>query len=165
MVSSALEADAVTTRPTRRWLGANPESPALKGDTLPTWPLRHSCQYQQDQSWNSFHNRVWLLRFVGCLTSQQHASLSQGLIFSHNSVCCHTEKEVPDQTCYLTQLQHTDTRQTSPRADPMRPGAWQVATGVPIFQSLVWLIPDKNPMGKVGTKRSAALEVDILPLG
>ena len=29
---------------------------------------------------------------VGCLTSQQHASLSQGRIFSDNFTCCHTDK-------------------------------------------------------------------------
>ena len=29
---------------------------------------------------------------VGCLTSQQHASVSQGRICSDNFTCCHTEK-------------------------------------------------------------------------
>ena len=41
--------------------------------------------------------------FVGCLTSQQHASVSQGRICSDNFMCCHTEVEVADQTFYLTQ--------------------------------------------------------------
>ena len=45
---------------------------------------------------------LWLL-FVGCLTSQQHASVSQGWICSDNFMCCHTETEVADQTFYLTQ--------------------------------------------------------------
>ena len=31
---------------------------------------------------------------VGCLTSQQHASLSQGRICSDSFICCHTEIEV-----------------------------------------------------------------------
>ena len=35
---------------------------------------------------------------VGCLTSQQHASVSQGRICSDNFTCCHTETEVADQT-------------------------------------------------------------------
>ena len=39
---------------------------------------------------------------VGCLTSQQHASISQGRICSDNFTCCHTEIEVADQTVYLT---------------------------------------------------------------
>ena len=33
---------------------------------------------------------------VGCLTSQQHASVSQGRICSDNFTCCHTETEVAD---------------------------------------------------------------------
>ena len=63
--------------------------------------------------------------FVGCLTSQQHASASQGRICSDNFTCCHTEIEVADQTFYLTQSQYTDTGSTSPSADPITPGAWQ----------------------------------------
>ena len=35
----------------------------------------------------------WL---VGCLTSQQQASVSQGRICSDNFTCCHTETEVAD---------------------------------------------------------------------
>ena len=64
----------------------------------------------------------WL---VGCLTSQQHASVSQGRICTDNFTCCHTQIEVADQTFYLTQSQYTDTGPTSPSADPITPGAWQ----------------------------------------
>ena len=64
---------------------------------------------------------VW----VGCLTSQQQASVSQGRICTDNVTCCHTEIEVADQTFYLTQSQYTDTGPTSPSADPITPGAWQ----------------------------------------
>ena len=62
--------------------------------------------------------------FVGCLTSQQHASVSQGRICTDNFTCCHTETEAADQTFYLTQSQYTDTGPTSPSADPISPGAW-----------------------------------------
>ena len=62
---------------------------------------------------------------VGCLTSQQQASVSQGRICTDNFTCCHTEIEVADQTFYLTQSQYTDTGPTSPGADPITPGAWQ----------------------------------------
>ena len=62
---------------------------------------------------------------VGCLTSQQHASVSQGRICSDNFTCCHTEIEVADPTFYLTRSQYTDTGPTSPSADPIMPGAWQ----------------------------------------
>ena len=62
----------------------------------------------------------WL---VGCLTSQQHASVSQGRICTDNLTCCHTEIEVADQSFHLTQSQYTDTGPTSPSADPITPGA------------------------------------------
>ena len=62
---------------------------------------------------------------VGCLTSQQQASVSQGRICSDNFTCCHTEIELADPTFYLTQSQYTDTGPTSPSADPITPGAWQ----------------------------------------
>ena len=62
--------------------------------------------------------------FVGCLKSQQHASVSQGRICTENFTCCHTEIEVVDQTFYLAQSQYTDTGPTSPSADPVMPGAW-----------------------------------------
>ena len=63
--------------------------------------------------------------FVGCLTSQQQASVSLGRICSDNFTCCHTETEVAHQTFYLTQSQYTDTGLTSPSAHPITPGALQ----------------------------------------
>ena len=68
-------------------------------------------------------NRVCLL--VGCLLSQQHASVSQVRICSDHFTCCHTEIEVADPTFHLTQSQYTDTGPTSPSTDPITPGAWQ----------------------------------------
>ena len=68
-------------------------------------------------------SKVCLL--VGCLTSQQHASVSQGRNCTDNFTCCHTEIEAADQTFHLTQSQYTDTGPTSPSADPITPGAWQ----------------------------------------
>ena len=47
--------------------------------------------------------------FVGCLTSQQHSSVSQGRICLDNCTYCHIEIEVADQTFYLNQSQYTDT--------------------------------------------------------
>ena len=69
--------------------------------------------------------RVVIVLFVGCLSSQQHASVSQGRICSDNFTCCHTEIEAADQTFHLTPSQYTDTGPTSPSADPITPGAWQ----------------------------------------
>ena len=77
----------------------------------------------------------WLF-FVGCLTSKQNASASQGRICSDNFTCCHTEIEAADQTIHLTQSQFTDTGPASPSTDRITPCA-RVATGVPIFKSLV----------------------------
>ena len=54
--------------------------------------------------------RTMFVLLVGCLTSQQHASESQGRICENNFTCCHTEIEVADQTFHLTQSQYTDTR-------------------------------------------------------
>ena len=68
---------------------------------------------------------VMICLLVGCLTSQRQASVSQGRICTDNLTCCHTEIEVADQTFHLTQPHYTDTRPTSPSADPIPPGAWQ----------------------------------------
>ena len=68
---------------------------------------------------------LFVCLFVGCLTSQQQASVSEGRISSDNFTCCHTEIDVADQTFYLTQSQYTDTGPTSPSAGPITPGAWQ----------------------------------------
>ena len=63
--------------------------------------------------------------FVGCLTSQQHASASSGRICSDNFTCCHTEIEVADPTLHLTQSQYTGTGPASPSTDATTPVAWQ----------------------------------------
>ena len=63
--------------------------------------------------------------FEGCLRSQKHASVSKGPICSDNCMCCHTETEVADPTCYLIQSWYTDTGQTSSSTDPITPGTWQ----------------------------------------
>ena len=82
---------------------------------------------------------------VGCLTSQQQASVSHGRICSDNFTCCHTEIEVADQTFYLTQSQYTDTGPTSPSADPIRPGAWQGSHWSANVQVTGMTRPRKNP--------------------
>ena len=76
-------------------------------------------------TWHFLELVIMVCLLVGCLMSQQHASVSQGRICSDNFTCCHTEVEVADQTFYLTQSQNTDTGLTSPSADPITPGAWQ----------------------------------------
>ena len=118
------------------------------------WPVIHftsvvdlsvfTCAVWKRKHWNSgsIHSIVcWCVQqfphicstvisqglclFVCCLTSQQHAGVSQGRICSDNCTCCHTEIEVADPTFYLTQSQYPDIGPTSPSADPITPGAWQ----------------------------------------
>ena len=80
---------------------------------------------RRSESCGDSRRGLFVVLFVGCLTSQQHASVSQGRICSGNFTCCHTEIEAADQTFHLTQSQYTDTGPTSPSADPITPGAWQ----------------------------------------
>ena len=54
-----------------------------------------------------------------CLTSQQHACISQGLTCSDNCTCCQVEVVAADQTCILTKAEYPDSGQTSPRAGPI----------------------------------------------
>ena len=84
-------------------------------------------------------------QFAGCLTSQQHASVSQGRICSDNSTCCHTETKVADPTSHLTQSQYTDTRATSPSIDPLTPGAWEGSHWSAYFEVTGMTRPRKNP--------------------
>ena len=87
--------------------------------------VRQSCQYVCTHILHLLVYVLCVVCFVGCLSSQQHASVSQGRICTDNFTCCHTEIEAADQTFHLTQSQYTDTGPTSPSADPITPGAWQ----------------------------------------
>ena len=82
-----------------------------------TSSLPHGCEH------NASLRGCCLL--VGCLTSQKHASVSQGRICEDNFTCCHTEIEVADQTFHITQSRYIDIGPKSPNTDPMTPGAWQ----------------------------------------
>ena len=98
--------------------------------------------------------------FVGCLTSRQHASVSQGQICSDNFTCCHAEIEVADQTFHLTQSQYTDTGPTSPSADPITPGAWQGSHRSANFS--VTGMTKKSRRKRDSNPGSSVLEVDAL---
>ena len=100
---------------------------------------------------------------VGCLMSQQHASVSQGWTRSDNCTCRHNEIRVADQIFFLTQSQSTDTGPTShteievadqicyislsrsirtpgqpvPLLALLLKAPGRVATGLPMFKSLV----------------------------
>ena len=63
----------------------------------------------------------------------------------HNFTCCHTEIEVADPTFYLPQSQCTDTGPTSPSADPITPGVWQVSHWRANFEVTAMTRPGKIP--------------------
>ena len=67
-------------------------SPARKGTVL----------YVFSSLERHFKLKEFVCLLVGCLTSQQHASVSQGRTCTDNFTCCHSEIEVADQTFYLT---------------------------------------------------------------
>ena len=85
---------------------------------------------------------------VGCLLASRPSNRlvylrdgSAQTIFTR----CHTEIEVADPTFYLTQSQYTDTRPTSPSADPIMPGAWQGSHWSANFEVTGMTRPRKNP--------------------
>ena len=81
--------------------------------------------YEEGMGWEERREKGFVCLFVGCLTSQQHESVSQGRIYSDKFTCCHTEIKVADQTFHLTQSQYTDSGPTSPNTDPITPGVYQ----------------------------------------
>ena len=121
------------------------------------------------ESADSFHYRpvfsvdgVCLL--VGCLTSHQHASVSQGRICSDNFACCHAEIEVADPTFYLTQSQYTDTGPISPSTDPVMSGTWQGSQWSANFEVTGMTRPRKNPSASgIWTRDLQLLRGDLNP--
>ena len=102
----------------------------------------------------------WLL---ACLTSQQHANVSQGRICSDKFTCCHTEIEVAGQTFYLTRSQYTDTGPTSPGADPITPGSWQLNhESAQFLKHQCDSTRKKIPRKRESNPGSAAPESDVL---
>ena len=101
----------------------------------------------------------WFLLFVSGLTSQQHASVSQGGIYSDNFMCCHTEIKVADQTFHLTQSQCTDIGPVSPSTDPIMPGTWQ---GSQFWSHWYDSTPEKSWRKRDSNPGSSALEADAL---
>ena len=100
---------------------------------------------------------------AGCLTSQQHVCVSQGLISSENCRCCHTETEAENQIYHLTQSQCSDTGTTSRSPDPITPGAWQGTHWSANFEVTGMTRPGKIPTEEAGIELgSAALEADAL---
>ena len=105
-------------------------------------------------------------KFVGCLTSQQHACVAQGRVCSDKFTCCHTEIEVADPTFHLTQSQYIDNGPTNPSTDPITPGAWQGSHWSANFSVTGMTRPRKKSLRKPDSNPGySALEADALPLG
>ena len=83
------------------------------------FPLRAGCCCCCWWWWWWWRRRWWWL--VGWLVTNVSATCwcISGTDLLRQFTCCHTEIEA-DQTLYLTQSQYTDTRPTSPSADPLR---------------------------------------------
>ena len=125
------------------------------------------CVHRLDLGLYSHTKQFWVgLSVVACLTSKQHASVSQGRIFSDKFTCCHTEIQVAGQSFYLTQSQYTDTGPTSPSADPITPGAWQGSHWSANFEVTGMTRPRKKSRRKRDSNPGpSALEADALPFG
>ena len=127
-----------------KWYGHITQSSRTGQDYSTGNSSRRETKRQTEETMGRQHQRVVCL-FVGCLSSQQHASVSQGRICTDNFTCCHTEIEAADQTFHLTQSQYTDTGPTSPSADPITPGAWQGSHWSANFEVTGMTRPRKNP--------------------
>ena len=97
------------------------------------------------------------LLFVSCLMSQQHASVSDGQTCSDSCTCHHNQREVADQTFYLTHLQYSDTGTTSPSTDPITPGTWHGSHWSINFQVTCMAWPGKRSTAKVGIELMSAI--------
>ena len=101
----------------------------LRDESAQTLARAATCrqQLQIKLSASPSHSILWTVccLLVGCLTSQQNASVSQGRTCFDNFTSCHMKTDDANQTLYLTQSQYTGTGPTSPSSDPITPGAWQ----------------------------------------
>ena len=102
--------------------------------------------------------------FVGCLMSQQHASVFQGRIFSDKFKCCDTGREVADQTFYLTQSKDTDIGPASPSTDLVTQGTWQGSHWSADCKIVRYDLTQKKSLHhkRESNLRSSAFKVDAL---
>ena len=105
--------------------------------------------------------RWWL--FVGCLTSQQHASsVSHGRVCSDSCTCCHTERYTLRIKLFISSS-HSILKpgQPVPELILLRQAPGRVATGIPMFEATGVTRPGKISTAIAGIEpRSAALGAD-----
>ena len=113
----------LTPKKSRRKRDSNPGSSALEADALTTRPTRRLLVAERPQNRASVYEGR--LVSYSCLTPSPPVRLSQGEGRICTCTCRHTDMERADQTFSLTRPHHTDTGSTSSSADPVTPGAWQ----------------------------------------
>ena len=74
---------------------------------------------------------------AGCLMSQKHAGVSQGRICEDNCTCCHTEIKLQIKLSVSPNHSILTPGRPVPALTLKRQAPGRVATGVPIFKSLV----------------------------
>ena len=107
---------------------------------LPTWiKLPSHIARQVTERPSCCVGRDCLFSLLASWRPSNIQSVSQRWIsWDGYSTRCHIETDVTDQIRSITQSQCTDTRQTSPTADPKLHESWKVATRLPVLKSLVW---------------------------
>ena len=101
------------------------------------WIMESDSSLQVLSNDNCVNTCAYLLFFVAEYPCNRE-NISHGQMRFDNFTCPHIEKEVADQTRYLSQTQCMDTSVGSPSADPMMSGMWQ-GTYSARFVSLLWL--------------------------
>ena len=99
--------------------------------------------------------------FVDCSTSQQHAGVSQKWICLDNWTCCHTKIKLSISPSHSILAPG----QPVPALTLYHQASGRVATGVPIFRSLVQLNPEKSPRKSRTETQVSPLEVNTLTTG
>ena len=154
MTSLFLRSSEVTSQKQSLWQDTPVQYSTIPSFTIYYLELQACCCYV----------RPHVCLFVGCLTSQQHVSVSRGRICKDNFSCCHTEIEVANQTFLLTKPQYTDTGPTSPSTDPITPGARQGSHwSANFYVTTTTTLPRKKSLRKRDSNPgSSALEADAL---
>ena len=115
--------------------------------------------------WHAQTDSVLVGWLVGCLTSQQHTSVSQGRIGSAQTIlrAATLRQKLQIERSSSPQSQYTDTGPTSPSADPITPGAWQGSHWSANFEVTGMTRPRKKSRHKRDSNPgSSALETDAL---
>ena len=99
------------------------------------------------------------------LPSRQHAPVSQGWVCIHSCLSCHAEIKLQIKLSIPPCHSILTPGQPVPALSLWRQAPGTVATGVPIFKSLVWLCLKKSWHNRESKPGSAARQADTLTTG